>query len=215
MKSLISGLILALTSLAAAGGSAAGTEPAAGKPVKIAWGITGSGHRLKESLEIMKGLKETYDVEISVFLSRAGEEAAKIYGFYDDLKAGFPGCSVEKSANSPFLAGALQTGRYDLLLIMPATSNTAAKISLGIADTLLTNAAAQAMKTEVPVYILPSDQETGEVVTDLPGKKKRALIMREVDLEAVEKLKKMRGITVLKEPGGIREILEKRGAREK
>jgi len=55
---------------------------------------------------------------------------------------------VEVDANTPFIAGPLQVGRYHSLLIAPATANTVAKIVHGIADTLLTNAVAQTQKGE-------------------------------------------------------------------
>ncbi|HII86065.1 TPA: archaeoflavoprotein AfpA, partial [Candidatus Bathyarchaeota archaeon] len=45
----------------------------------------------------------------------------------------------------------------DLLLIAPATSNTVAKITNGIGDTMLTNAAIMSLKAFVPVYIVPTD----------------------------------------------------------
>jgi len=40
-----------------------------------------------------------------------------------------------------------------------ATSNTVSKIAYGIADSLVTNAVAQAVKGGVPVYIVPVDIE--------------------------------------------------------
>jgi flavoprotein len=105
--------------------------------------------------------------------------------------------------------GDLQLGKYDFLLIMPSTSNTVGKIAAGISDTLLSNAAAQAMKGNVPVYIFPADQKKGEITTDLPGGKRLTLTMRDVDLEAVDKLRRMKGITVMGHPDEIRGIVKK------
>ncbi len=177
--------------------------------LKIAWGITGCGDHLKESLDIMKELAKEHNLDIRVFLSEAGEMVVKWYKLYNDLKTSFPKTFGEKSPNIPFLGGDLQTGKYDFLIIMPSTSNTAGKIAAGISDTLLTNAAALAMKAKVPVYIFPADQVRGEITTDLPGGKKLTLTMRDVDIEAVEKLRKMNGITVLVRPDEIREIFKK------
>ncbi len=177
--------------------------------LKIAWGITGCGDHLKESLDIMKELAKEHNLDVRVFLSEAGEMVVKWYKLYNDLKTSFPKTFGEKSPNIPFLGGDLQTGKYDFLLIMPSTSNTAGKIAAGISDTLLTNAAALAMKAKVPVYIFPADQVRGEITTDLPGGKKLTLTMRDVDIEAVEKLRKMNGITVLVRPDEIREIFKK------
>jgi len=176
---------------------------------RIAWGITGCGDYLKESIEIMKELTREYDLEIRVFLSQAGETVVKWYKLFNDLKSSFPMTVVEKNPNNPFLVGDLQLGKYDFLLIMPSTSNTAVKIATGISDTLLSNAAAQAMKAKVPVYIFPVDQKRGEVTTNLPNGKKLTLTMRDVDIEAVDKLRKMPGITVMGHPDEIRGIIKK------
>ena len=177
--------------------------------LRIAWGITGCGDYLKESLEIMKELTLENDLDVRVFLSQAGEMVVKWYKLFNDLKTSFPKTYSEKSPNIPFLVGDLQLGKYDFLIITPSTSNTVAKIASGISDTLLSNAAAQAMKAKVPVYIFPADQIKGDIVTDLPGGKKLTLTMRDVDLDAVDKLRKMKGITVLGHPDEIRGIIKK------
>lgn len=177
--------------------------------LRIAWGITGCGDYLKESLEIMKELTLEHDLDVRVFLSQAGEMVVKWYKLFSELRTSFPKTYSEKSPNVPFLVGDLQLGKYDFLIITPSTSNTVAKIASGISDTLLSNAAAQAMKAKVPVYIFPADQKKGDIVTDLPGGKKLTLTMRDVDLDAVDKLRKMRGITVLRNPDEIRDIVKK------
>ncbi|MCX9081276.1 MAG: archaeoflavoprotein AfpA [Candidatus Methanoperedens sp.] len=177
--------------------------------IRIAWGITGCGDYLKESLDIMTELTKEHDLDVRVFLSQAGEMVVKWYKLFHELKASFPKTYSEKSPNVPFLVGDLQLGKYEFLVIMPSTSNTVAKIASGISDTLLSNAAGQAMKARVPVYIFPADQKEGEIVTDLPGGKKLSLTMRDVDLEAVDRLRKMKGITVLDHPDEIRDIVRK------
>lgn len=177
--------------------------------LRIAWGITGCGDYLKESLDIMKELTHEHNLDVRVFLSRAGEMVVKWYKLFSELKTSFPKTYSEKSPNVPFLVGDLQLGKYDFLIITPSTSNTVAKIASGISDTLLSNAAAQAMKAKVPVYIFPADQKKGDIVTDLPGGKKLTLTMRDVDLDAVDKLRKMKGITVLRNPDEIRDIVKK------
>jgi archaeoflavoprotein AfpA len=177
--------------------------------LRIAWGITGCGDYLKESLGIMKELTLEHDLDVRVFLSQAGEMVVKWYKLFSELKTSFPKTYSEKSPNVPFLVGDLQLGKYDFLIITPSTSNTVAKIASGISDTLLSNAAAQAMKAKVPVYIFPADQKKGDIVTDLPGGKKLTLTMRDVDLDAVDKLRKMKGITVLRNPDEIRDIVKK------
>ncbi len=175
--------------------------------LRIAWGITGCGDYLKESIDIMKELAKEHDLDVRVFLSQAGEMVVKWYKLFNDLKTSFPKTYSEKSPNIPFLVGDLQLGKYDFLIITPSTSNTVGKIASGISDTLLSNAAAQAMKARIPVYIFPADQKKGDIVTDLPGGKKLTLTMRDIDLEAVEKLRNMKGITVLGHPDEIKDII--------
>ena len=177
--------------------------------IRIAWGITGCGDYLKESLDLMKEVTKEHNLDVRVFLSQAGEMVVKWYKLYSDLKTSFPKTYSERSPNVPFLVGDLQLGKYDFILIMPSTSNTVGKIAAGISDTLLSNAAAQAMKASVPVYIFPADQKMGDIVTNLPGGKKLTLTMRDVDIEAVDKLRKMKSIIVLGHPDEIREIIKK------
>jgi len=177
--------------------------------IRIAWGITGCGDYLTESLELMKELAKEHDLDVKVYLSQAGEMVVKWYKLYKELKTSFPRTYSEKSPNIPFLVGDLQLGKYDFLLIMPSTSNTVGKIAAGISDTLLSNAAAQAMKAKLPVYIFPADQKRGEIITDLPNGKKLTLSMRDVDIDAVDKLRNMPYITVLGHPGELRDIIKK------
>lgn len=176
--------------------------------LRIAWGITGCGDKLKESIDIMKEIAREYELKVDVYLSKAGDMVVKWYRLFDDLKTNFSKIMVERSPNIPFLVGKLQTGRYDLFIITPSTSNTVAKIASGISDTLLTNAAAQAMKAKVPVYIYPADQKRGEITTILPSGKKLKLVIRDIDIDAVEKLRRMPGITVLKYPEEIKHIIK-------
>ncbi len=65
------------------------------------------------------------------------------------------------------------------------------------------------MKAGIHVYIFPVDQRVGEVITSLPSGKKLSLRMRDVDVENAERLKRMKGITVLASPNDIEEALLK------
>jgi archaeoflavoprotein AfpA len=177
--------------------------------VRIAWGITGAGDRLRETIDVMKKVKKLYPVEIRIFASKAGEQVLKWYKVYDDVKSSFDRFAVEVNANSPFLAGEVQIGKYAMLVIAPATSNTVAKIASGIADTLLSNAALMALKAFVPVYIMPSDYEEGEVTTELPDGRKLRLRIRKEDVEHVEKLKAMDGIYILEKLEDIEGAIKK------
>ena len=180
------------------------------KKRKVAWGITGSGDRLVETVEIMKEIKKQYqdEVDIIVYLSKAGDQVVKYYRLVNDLKENFGRISVEINPNSPFLAGQLQTGKFEFLLIAPATSNTVAKISMGIADSLLSNAAIMGLKALVPVYIMPSDYKEGIIVTKLPSGRDMRLRIRKEDVEHVKKLAGMDDVFMLEKPEDFHEIFK-------
>jgi archaeoflavoprotein AfpA len=180
------------------------------KKGKIAWGITGAGDHIKETLEAMKGLKEAYrgTVEIEVYVSRAGEQILQFYKLGDWLREAFEQVQVEKDANTPFITGRLQLGRFDFLIIAPATSNTVAKLAHGISDTMLTNGAIQALKAYVPVYIMPVDYREGTVITTLPNGKELELRVRKEDAENVCRISSMDGVTTFQKPGEIKGIFE-------
>ncbi|MGD8506550.1 MAG: archaeoflavoprotein AfpA [Candidatus Bathyarchaeota archaeon] len=187
-------------------------EKARGKKKKrVAWGITGSGDRLAEIVEIMKEIKKQYqhDVDIVVYLSKAGDQVAKYYRLNNDLKDFFSKVRVEIDSNTPFLAGQLQMGKFEFLLIAPATSNTAAKISMGVADSLLCNAAIMSLKGFVPVYIMPSDYKEGSLVTKLPNGRDYKLRMRKEDVEHVRRLAAMEDVFVLEKPEEINQVFKK------
>ena len=181
------------------------------KKRKVAWGITGSGDRLVETVEIMKEIKKQYqsEVDIRVYLSKAGDQVVKYYRLVDDLKENFERIYVEINPNSPFLAGQLQLGKFEFLLIAPATSNTVAKISMGIADSLLSNAAIMGLKAFVPFYIMPSDYEEGMIVTKLPDGRDMKLRIRKEDVEHVKKLAGMDDVFILEKPEEIQKVFKK------
>jgi archaeoflavoprotein AfpA len=170
------------------------------------WGITGSGDLLPEVVDKLQELSDKGNLEITACLSKAGQKVVRWYKLEDRIKGISKKVLVEIDANTPFIAGPLQVGKYHSLLIAPTTANTVAKIVHGIADSLITNAVAQAQKGGTPIIVLPVDQRIGEQVTILPTGKKMKLVMREIDIENVEKLKNMKGITVLESPkmiGGV------------
>jgi len=168
--------------------------------LKIAWGITGCGDYLTESVDIMITLQKKYGLDVDIILSKAGEMVVTWYKLWDTIKQNFDKMFIESTANTPFLIGPLQLGKYDFLLVCPATANTTAKIAHGIADSLITNCVAQAIKAGIHVYIFPADQKPGKIETVLPNKKKITLHMRDVDVENAERLKRMKGLTVLSSP---------------
>jgi archaeoflavoprotein AfpA len=178
---------------------------------KVAWGITGSGDRIHQTVDVMKKIRNLYENEavIEVYLSKAAEQVMKYYKLSDAIKAHFERVWVEINANSPFLAGQLQLGKYEFLLIAPSTSNTVAKISVGIADSMLSNSAAMALKAFVPVYIMPSDYKEGIVSTKLPNGRETNLQIRKEDADNVRRLATMANVSVLEKPKDIYAVFEK------
>lgn len=175
----------------------------------MAWGITGSGDRIREILDVMIEIQNRYrQVEIVVYVSKAGDQVLKWYRLTELLKTQFRKVLVELNANAPFLAGDVQTRRFDFLLLAPVTSNTMAKLSLGIGDTMLTNAASMGLKAFVPLYLLPSDFREGIVHTALPNGKTLKLRIRREDVANVKKLEAMSDVHVLTAPEQLRAVFE-------
>lgn len=141
--------------------------------MKIAFGITGAGHLLSDSVELLEQLMTKHDV--TVLLSAAGEEVLKMYGLYERIETITGGYYNEliREKDQRFsypITGRFSLGKYDLLIVSPATSNTIGKIVGGIADTLITNAVAQSGKGGVKICIVPVDLESGDLETVLPSK---------------------------------------------
>ncbi|MBU2559657.1 dihydromethanopterin reductase (acceptor) [archaeon] len=141
--------------------------------MNIAWGITGAGHLLKDTFAVMEELKKEH--RITVFLSGGGEEVLKAYGLWGRLNEICPGDYLEEiitslsEGKSAPTTGRFFLKKYDMLIVSPATTNTVAKIVCGISDTLVTNAVSHAMKSMIPVYIVPVDQKEEEKETVLPN----------------------------------------------
>jgi dihydromethanopterin reductase (acceptor) len=142
--------------------------------VQVAWVITGAGHFLEETFDVMSQLVKGNKVTVTTYLSSAGEQVVKMYGLWSKLEQISPGGYLQEilteSEEGPGFshAGRFVLDLYQALIVSPASGNTVAKIVYGIADTLATNAVAQAQKGEVPVYVVPTDQKEGFVETTLP-----------------------------------------------
>jgi archaeoflavoprotein AfpA len=176
---------------------------------RVAWAITGSGDDVERILDTMiEANGKFFGVEVRVYLSKAADQVFLMYGLMEKLRASFDKVRVEKSPNNPFLAGELQIGKFDFLLIAPATSNTTAKIALGLGDSLISNAVNMAVKVGVPVYVLPCELGEGTTETTLPDGRVLKLIIRDVDSNHIKSLKKMRGIDVLESPLEILNVFE-------
>ena len=157
---------------------------------RIAWCITGSGHYLKESIDLMLTHKN-----IDLYLSKAGEEVLKWYDY--DLSI-FKKNKIKvfkdvTASASP--VSLLYESVYKLVVISPATSNTIALMAQGISDSLVTNMFAQAGKCEVKSLVFACDTEP-VVITQAP-KKLVTLYPRDIDLKNYKALKKFKNVIVV------------------
>lgn len=169
---------------------------------KLAWAVTGSGHYLDECLQIIRELSD-----VDLFYSRAGEEVVRMYGH--DPKALNNGGHVyrDRAASAPPV-GLFYRGDYHTLVVAPATSNTVAKMVLGLSDTLVTNVYAQAGKCRIPSIVLACDA-IPEVDTPAPDRMVR-LWPRAIDLAHTEKLRSFEATTVVESAEALYETLKKR-----
>ena len=170
----------------------------------VAWGISGAGHFLREILPLVASLEE-----VDLFYSRAASEVTRMYRCRDFLD-GVARKSTDESDYSSFASCRFAAGAYDLCIIAPATSNTVAKCSLGIADTLLSNLFAQGGKFGVPLVVLPTDVEEEVLSLSISGKP-LSLRSRPVDLEHVKKLETFSGVRVVRSPEELALLLRREG----
>jgi flavoprotein len=156
---------------------------------RIAWGLTGSGHFLKESIEIARTLPQ-----VDLFLTRAAAEILQMYGFtLPGLRKQFRLFRDNTASAAP--VGLFYHGHYHTVVVAPATSNTVAKCVAGISDTLVTNIYAQAGKCRLPSIVFACDAEP-EVTTESPSEWV-TLHPRRIDLANTEKLKGFEFTTVV------------------
>ena len=174
---------------------------------KILWGMTGTGYLLQESIDLMKELQENNNIDLTVILSKEGAAVVKWYKKWLALTETVKKVKVEKTPNIPFYAGPLQLGKYDMFIVCPVSANSVAKIVYGIADTLITNCVAQAIKGGQTVYIFPSDQDTEPIVTTRPDGSPLILKIRDIELENIKRLKNLEGVQVISEFSEIRKLI--------
>ena len=153
---------------------------------RLAWALTGSGHYLRECLEIINTLQE-----VDLFLSKAAAEILQQYGYKHSVGRVFQ----DKTA-SAVPVELFYHGNYHSLVIAPATSNTVAKMVSGISDNLVTNIYAQAGKCRVPSIIFACDTAP-ELESEAPREHIVKVFPRRIDLENTEKLKTFEETTVV------------------
>jgi flavoprotein len=171
--------------------------------LKIAWGITGADYLLDECISL---LREIGSGKVDIFLSRAAIDILERYGWLDPLREDGFRIKPDLKASSPEIIS-LFTGKYSVLVVAPATSNSVAKFVYGISDTLITNLFAQAGKIEIPIVVLPTDHSP-VISYRLRSGKEITLYPRDVDLRNVEKLKEFKGVKVVKSVVELEEELK-------
>jgi len=161
---------------------------------RLAWAISGSGHYLREALDLLATLPD-----VDVFLSKAAAEIIQQYGFQAKLEACQHRVYYDKTASS-VPVGLLYSGHYHTLVIAPATSNTIAKMAYGFSDSLVTNLYAQAGKTRVPSLVFACDtvpeQSAGAIESEAPRQKIVQVYPRQIDLANVAKLAEFEATSV-------------------
>jgi flavoprotein len=166
--------------------------------MRIAWAITGAGHFLNDSFHVMEKIRDNNDV--TLFVSNAAEEVISLY----NLKHYLIGYQViyEKYQGPSFsVCGRFMRGEYDLLIISPATSNTVAKMALGIADTMITAIFSHATKVRIPTLVVPTDIKSTKTIT--PDGEKIMVFVRKIDRDNIQKLSQIEGATIVKNPNEI------------
>ena len=152
---------------------------------RLAWALTGSGHYLRECLDIISQLEE-----VDLFLSKAAVEILQQYGYKHNI-----GRVYQDKTASSVPVELFYEGKYHTLVIAPATSNTVAKMVAGISDNLVTNLYAQAGKTRVPSIVFACDTEP-ELESEAPRENLVKVYPRRIDLENMQKLKTFEETTV-------------------
>lgn len=181
---------------------ASGSPKPDGDEARIAWGLTGSGHYLRESLEIIDSL-----TNVDLFVTRAAAEVLGMYGIsVKSLCEKYRVYQDHTASSVP--VGFLYGGHYHTLVIGPATSNTVAKCVAGISDTLATNLYAQAGKCRIHSIVFACDTEP-TMITEAPD---RTVMVypRPIDLENTARLKTFPYTTVAEDIGAFKTAIEQR-----
>lgn len=152
---------------------------------RLAWALTGSGHYLRECLDIIARLED-----VDLFLSRAAAEILQQYGYTHNVGRVFH----DKTA-SAVPVELFYHGVYHTVVIAPATSNTVAKMVCGISDNLVTNIYAQAGKCRVPTIVFACDTHP-ELESEAPREHMVKVYPRRIDLENMGKLSTFEATTV-------------------
>ena len=166
---------------------------------RLAWAITGSGHYLRECIDIIHLLED-----VDLFLSKAAAEVMQQYGYKHHV-----GRVFQDKTSSSVPVELFYQGRCHSLVIAPATSNTIAKMVYGISDNLVSNLYAQAGKTRVPSIIFACD--TGpELESEAPRENIVKVYPRQIDLDNIAKLKTYADTSLASDMQGLNAMVQSR-----
>src|SRR5271157_4534302 len=168
--------------------SSAGTQMTKRQTPRWGWALTGSGHFLKESLDLIRELDH-----VDIFLSKAGGEVLRMYK--QELALPRSMRVYRDTSASSVTVGQFYYGVYHTLIVAPATSNAVAKFVYGISDDLITNVFAQAGKCRVPAVVFACDTAP-ELETEAP-KGMVKVYPRRIDLENTARLKSFESTLVV------------------
>ena len=177
-------------------------DPGRADSPRLAWGLTGSGHWLRETLDFILTLDD-----VDLFLTRAAAEILGNYGYKQDALRERLRIYQDHTASS-VPVGFLYDGHYHTLVVGPATSNTVAKCVAGISDTLVTNLYAQAGKCRIPVIVFACDTRP-TVITEAPGRTV-TLYPRAIDLDNTARLATYALTTVVDDLDALRNAVQRR-----
>lgn len=166
---------------------------------RLAWALTGSGHYLRECLDIISGLEN-----VDLFLSKAAAEILQQYGYKHNVGRVYQ----DKTASSVPVELFYQ-GKYHTLVIAPTSSNTVAKMVAGISDNLVTNLYAQAGKTRLPSIVFACDTEP-ELESEAPRENIVKVYPRRIDLQNMETLKTFEETTVVGDMQQLQTAIQER-----
>ncbi len=181
--------------------------------MRIGWCITGAGHNLRDSYEVLRQLVEK-KYKIDVFFSEAGKTVAKMYGvlkkiqdLHEKNKEYLTSIFFDQGQSPGYIVSArFNLKKYQALIISPVTSNTVAKLSIGIADTLITNIFSQMIKGGGKIMLVPCDIVCGEIETEIPNGDKIMINVDQFNCQNALNLRKFPNVSLFEHP---KEIVQK------